>query len=541
MKMELGVTAPRAGRVERVGAGVVVGAIVPAGHAARRARARRARAIPAQAGAMFWFMPEQVVRIVLRLELREPLVVRRRTRPPRTRCASSSGMKFTYTPPVANGAAASKSSRAQRDALLVLGRRRASACARSSRTATSRCGYAVASARHAVDRRRRGWPMKISHSAIGSWRDGVDQRRRSAPSSSSREVVRLPVVARARREQRIERLSASRRTASAPTMLADRLAERAQRRDRRLALRRIAARSRPRARGSPCRATRPAGTAAAAPCAARPSTVSSSGAFADELAVAVEQLLRLRERMDDQPGEHLGPDRVQPELERRDDAEVAAAAADRPEQVRVLASRSRARSSPSAVTTSAEIRLSMVRPNLRLSQPKPPPSVSPATPVVELMPSGVASPNACVSRSKSASSAPGSTRAVRAAGVDAHRLHRRQVDHQAAVAAPRCRRCCGRRRDREQQAVLAREVAPRASTSAAPARAHDQRRAGGRSSRSRSCAPCRSPGSPGRQSVPRSWRAQCIEIFGGERGLPAFIGLDQKRAHRRPPEGNAES
>ncbi len=31
MKMELGVTSPRAGRVERVGAGVVVGAIVPAG------------------------------------------------------------------------------------------------------------------------------------------------------------------------------------------------------------------------------------------------------------------------------------------------------------------------------------------------------------------------------------------------------------------------------------------------------------------------------------------------------------------------------
>ncbi|MEP7027904.1 MAG: acetyl-CoA carboxylase biotin carboxyl carrier protein subunit [Candidatus Eisenbacteria bacterium] len=31
MKMELGITSPRAGRVERVGAGVVVGAIVPAG------------------------------------------------------------------------------------------------------------------------------------------------------------------------------------------------------------------------------------------------------------------------------------------------------------------------------------------------------------------------------------------------------------------------------------------------------------------------------------------------------------------------------
>ncbi len=70
----------------------------------------------------------------------------------------------------------------------------------------------------------------------------------------------------------------------------------------------------------------------------------------------------------------------------------------------------------SAVTTSAEIRLSMVSPNLRVVQPKPPPSVRPATPVVELMPSGVASANACASLSKSASVAPGSTRAVRDAG-----------------------------------------------------------------------------------------------------------------------------
>ena len=62
------------------------------------------------------------------------------------------------------------------------------------------------------------------------------------------------------------------------------------------------------------------------------------------------------------------------------------------------------------------MRLSMVSPNLRVVQPKPPPSVRPATPVVELMPSGVARPNACASLSKSASVAPGSTRAVRDAG-----------------------------------------------------------------------------------------------------------------------------
>ena len=71
---------------------------------------------------------------------------------------------------------------------------------------------------------------------------------------------------------------------------------------------------------------------------------------------------------------------------------------------------------PSAVTTSAESRLSTVMPYFRLSQPKPPPSVRPATPVVELMPSGVARPCACAAASKSASVQPGSTVARRAFG-----------------------------------------------------------------------------------------------------------------------------
>src|SRR5262245_43743756 len=47
---------------------------------------------------------------------------------------------------------------------------------------------------------------------------------------------------------------------------------------------------------------------------------------------------------------------------------------------------------PSAVTTSAETRLSMVMPYLRVDQPNPPPSVRPAMPVVELIPTGVANP-----------------------------------------------------------------------------------------------------------------------------------------------------
>ena len=68
----------------------------------------------------------------------------------------------------------------------------------------------------------------------------------------------------------------------------------------------------------------------------------------------------------------------------------------------------------SAVTTLAEMRLSMVKPNLRLIQPNPPPSVRPEIPVVELIPVGVTSPKACVSRSSSPRVTPGSTRAVRA-------------------------------------------------------------------------------------------------------------------------------
>ena len=72
--------------------------------------------------------------------------------------------------------------------------------------------------------------------------------------------------------------------------------------------------------------------------------------------------------------------------------------------------------SPAAVTTSADSRLSIVMPYLRLSQPKPPPSVSPPMPVVELMPTGVARPWAWVAASRSASVAPPSMETRRRAG-----------------------------------------------------------------------------------------------------------------------------
>ena len=71
--------------------------------------------------------------------------------------------------------------------------------------------------------------------------------------------------------------------------------------------------------------------------------------------------------------------------------------------------------SPLARVTSADSRLSTVIPYLRVSQPKPPPSVRPAMPVVELMPTGRASPCGAVAASIAARVAPGSTRARRCA------------------------------------------------------------------------------------------------------------------------------
>ena len=74
-----------------------------------------------------------------------------------------------------------------------------------------------------------------------------------------------------------------------------------------------------------------------------------------------------------------------------------------------------------------------VRPCRRVSQPKPPPSVRPATPVVELMPSGVGQAmrlRFAIDIGQQRAGAD-TRRALR--GVDGDRAHARQVDHQAAV------------------------------------------------------------------------------------------------------------
>ena len=71
---------------------------------------------------------------------------------------------------------------------------------------------------------------------------------------------------------------------------------------------------------------------------------------------------------------------------------------------------------PSASTSSASSRLSIASPYLRVRWPMPPPSVSPPTPVVEMIPLGVARPCSPVTGSTSPQVAPPPTRTVRAFG-----------------------------------------------------------------------------------------------------------------------------
>ena len=66
--------------------------------------------------------------------------------------------------------------------------------------------------------------------------------------------------------------------------------------------------------------------------------MSSSGRGRHEVAVEAQELARPLARDDDEAAEH-GRDRVRPEGEAGDDAEVAAAAPERPEEVGMLARR----------------------------------------------------------------------------------------------------------------------------------------------------------------------------------------------------------
>ena len=114
--------------------------------------------------------------------------------------------------------------------------------------------------------------------------------------------------------------------------------------------------------------------------------------------------------MDDDPGRNLRPVPVRAELELRDHAEIAAAAPQRPEQVRRAPHCSLGDLAVGGDDLGSETRLSAAKPSLREVQPKPAPSVKPATPVAEMMPLGTTRPCGCVAASTSFQVAPGSTR-----------------------------------------------------------------------------------------------------------------------------------
>ena len=92
------------------------------------------------------------------------------------------------------------------------------------------------------------------------------------------------------------------------------------------------------------------------------------------------------------------------------------------------------RDCPSAVTMSTDNRLSSASPCLRMSQPKPPPSVTPADPCFRADTSSRGESKPLSLAIKLAPSESGFGAGSAACGIHAYALHPRQVKHQAAVA-----------------------------------------------------------------------------------------------------------
>ena len=143
-------------------------------------------------------------------------------------------------------------------------------------------------------------------------------------------------------------------------------------------------------------------------------------------------------------------------LERSHDAEVSAATAERQNRFGSEFSDTLC-TEPSAHTTRAESRLSIVKPYSQRTHPSPPPSVCPATPVSDTTPPGTIRPNASVSRSASPHKVPPCMLSDPLLRVDIDTAHPREVNDQSPVqplkpsfrsltitasALPRCR--CGR-------------------------------------------------------------------------------------------------
>ena len=126
---------------------------------------------------------------------------------------------------------------------------------------------------------------------------------------------------------------------------------------------------------------------------------SSSGAAGQEVAIGAHDLVAHARRPDERPAETIG-DGMRLEQEAGDDAEIAAAAAQRPEQVGILG----LAGGHEAAVGKHDVGLEEVvdgQPVFAGQIAVPPPSVSPATPVDETMPNGTARPKACVAWSTS--------------------------------------------------------------------------------------------------------------------------------------------
>ena len=112
----------------------------------------------------------------------------------------------------------------------------------------------------------------------------------------------------------------------------------------------------------------------------------------------------------------------------------------------------------SAVTSSTDRRLSQARPNLRSSQPPPPPRVNPPTPVVETRPPVVARPYGSVARSRSLMVAPPGNGRRSSLGIDRDGVHPPQVDHKAALREGPARDTVPAAADRDLETEVASEM-----------------------------------------------------------------------------------
>ena len=158
-----------------------------------------------------------------------------------------------------------------------------------------------------------------------------------------------------------------------------------------------------------------------------------------------------------------------------------------------------------------------MRPYLRISQPTPPPRVIPPMPVIETVPPGVASPNACVSWSRSPRCAPPSARAVRVSGsTRTLRIRERSITRPPSTTAlpaalcppPRTATCSPFSRAKFTQAITSATPAQRAiSAGCLSAIAFQTRRAVSYS------------GSSGWMSSPRSVAANSA-VF-----VPSFVSV----------------